>query len=92
MNKKELRKELELTLVKTIEEVLNKRNHEAAKKIREITYGASKIIAKKFYKSLKAKDKTVKSAPSPARKPVPKAKPAVKAKAPVKTKKVTSKK
>jgi len=59
MNKKELRKELELVLVKTIEEVLNKRNSETAKKIRKTTYEGSKTIAKKFYKSLKPTEKSL---------------------------------
>lgn len=72
MNKKELRKELELTLVKAIEEVLNKKNSEATKKIRKTTYDASKSVAKKFYKSLKEKPKA---------KAKPKSKPATKAKA-----------
>lgn len=55
MNKKELRKELELTLVKTIEEVLSKKNADSAKKVRKTTHEASKAIAKKFYKALKEK-------------------------------------
>lgn len=55
MNKKELRKQLELNLVKTIETVLNKSNAEAAKKIRKNTFEASKLIAKKFYKAQKTK-------------------------------------
>lgn len=71
MNKKELRKELELTLVKAIEEVLSKKNSEATKKIRKTTYDASKSVAKKFYKSLKEKPKA---------KAIPKNKPATKAK------------
>ena len=53
-NKKALRKELELILVKTIEGVLNTRNVEASKSIKKITYGSSKTIAKKFYKSVRA--------------------------------------
>lgn len=76
MNKKELRKELELILVKTIEEVLSKKNSEASKKIRKTTYDASKSIAKKFYKSLKEKPKT---------KEKPKSKPTKKAKTKVAT-------
>src|SRR4051812_1881282 len=60
MNKKELRKELELSLVRSIEAVLSKNNSAATKKIRKTTFDASKTIAKKFYKSLKA---TVKVAP-----------------------------
>jgi hypothetical protein len=55
MNKKELRKELELILVKTIEEVLTKRNSTIPAKIRKTTFEASKSVAKKFYKALKTK-------------------------------------
>jgi hypothetical protein len=53
MNKKELRKELELNLIKGMEEVLNKQNSEVSKKIRKTTHEASKKVAKKFYKALK---------------------------------------
>ena len=53
MNKKELRKELELTLAKVIEESLTKINADAAKKISKTTLDASKSIAKKFYKAIK---------------------------------------
>lgn len=53
MSKKELRKELELILIKTIEEVLNKRNAEATKKIKKATQDASKMVAKKFLKIIK---------------------------------------
>ena len=35
MSKKELRKELELLLIKTLEEVLNKKDAEATKKIKK---------------------------------------------------------
>lgn len=84
MKKKELRKELELTLIKAIEEPLNKRNAEAARKIREITFGAAKIIAKKFYKSVKPK--APKAVVPPVSKPVAAPKSAVKAKTPLKTK------
>jgi hypothetical protein len=52
MSKKELRKELELTLTKSLEEVLSKRNVEVAKKIRKTTYEASKMVAKKFLKNI----------------------------------------
>lgn len=52
MNKKELRKELELTLVKSLEEVLSKRNVEVTKKIRKTTHEASKMVAKKFLKNI----------------------------------------
>lgn len=54
MSKKELRKELELVLVKTIESVLSKKDALIAPKIRKTTAQASKDIAKKFYKSLKS--------------------------------------
>lgn len=54
MNKKALRKELELNLIKGMEDVLNNHNHEASKKIRKITYEASKTVAKKFVKALKS--------------------------------------
>ena len=56
MNKKHLRKELELSLVKTIEDLLISINPEGAKNVDEIIFGASRIIAKKFYKSLKIKE------------------------------------
>jgi len=59
MNKKELRKELELLLTKTIDEVLSKKNSTIAKKIRKTTFSASKSVAKKFYKTLKAPTKKV---------------------------------
>lgn len=52
MSKKELRKELELTLTKSIEEVLSKRNVEVAKKIQKTTHEASKMVAKKFLKNI----------------------------------------
>ena len=81
MDKKELRKELELLLVKTIEEVLSKKNSESSKKIRKTTYDSSKTIAKKFYKSLKEKAKP--AAKKAAKKPV-KSKAVKKTKAPVK--------
>ncbi len=53
MNKKQQRKELEVTLVKTIEDLLLSINPEAARDVLEITYGAAKILAKKFYKAVK---------------------------------------
>ena len=56
MNKKQLRKNLELSLVKTIEDLLISINPEATKQVDEIIFGASKIIAKKFYKSIKVKE------------------------------------
>lgn len=52
MSKKELRKELELILLKSIEEVLSKRNAEVAKKIRKTSQEASKMVAKKFLKNI----------------------------------------
>jgi len=52
MSKKELRKELELVLIKAIEDVLKKRNAEAAQKIIKTTYEASKTVAKKFLKNI----------------------------------------
>lgn len=55
MSKKELRKELELSLVKEIENVLNKLDAAITGKIRKTTYQASKQVAKKFYKALKLK-------------------------------------
>ncbi|MES2139819.1 MAG: hypothetical protein V4511_08915 [Bacteroidota bacterium] len=57
MSKKELRKELELTLTKSLEEVLSKRNVEVAKKIRKTTYEASKMVAKKFLKNIQSPTK-----------------------------------
>lgn len=76
MNKKELRKNLGLELLKTIEVVLNKQNSEATKKIRKITSEACRTIAKKFYKSQKAKSKVVgKPKPKTITKAKPKAKP-----------------
>ena len=85
MNKKQQRKELEVTLVKTIEDILISINPEAARDVVEITYGAAKILAKKFYKAVKhteekkeipAKKKTAtKAVKAPA---VKTAKPAIK--------------
>jgi hypothetical protein len=49
------RKELELRLVKTIDEVLSKQNATAAASIRKTTVEACKLIAKKFSKTLKQK-------------------------------------
>jgi hypothetical protein len=58
------RKELELRLVKTIEEVLSKQNAEAVAKIRKTTVEACKLIAKKFSKTLKQKTEvTIKTKP-----------------------------
>lgn len=52
MSKKELRKELELILTKSLEEVLSKRNVEVTKKIWKTTHEASKMVAKKFLKNM----------------------------------------
>ena len=54
MNKKAIRKELAMSLLKGIEEVLNKHNNAASKKIRKTTLDASKQVAKKFVKALKS--------------------------------------
>ncbi|MEO6902145.1 MAG: hypothetical protein ABI315_03245 [Bacteroidia bacterium] len=54
MSKKDLRKKLEIELMKIIENYLNKSNEEVAGKIRKTTYEASKTIAKKFYKTIKS--------------------------------------
>jgi len=89
MNKKELRKSLELELLKTIETVLNKQNSESAKKIRKTTSEVSRTIAKKFYKSQKTKSKAV-AKPKPKPKTITKAKP--KAKPGASFKKIKSKK
>ncbi len=89
MTKKELRKELELTLVKTIEEVLSKKNPDNAKKLRKTTQEASKVVAKKFYKSLKEKA-VVKTKNKPALKT--KKKPALKTKVSTPVKKAKIKK
>lgn len=62
MSNKILRKELELTLTKTIEDVLTKVNAGAAKKVNKSTREASKIIAKKFFKTIKS-DAKVKKTP-----------------------------
>ena len=53
MNKKQIRQNLEATLVKNIEDLLLSINPEATNKVLDIVFGASKIIAKKFYKSIK---------------------------------------
>ena len=63
MNTKLLRKELELTLVKTVGETLAKVNTTAAKKIKKTTKEASKTIAKKFVKIIKAESKIKKTTP-----------------------------
>lgn len=67
MKTKEKRQELELALIKSIEEILTKKNPEAAKTIRKTTYETAKKLAKKFYKTLKTippKTKTVKKVSS----------------------------
>lgn len=53
MDKKALRKELELALSKSITETLNKRNALAAEQIKKKVEDASKTLAKKFYKAIK---------------------------------------
>ncbi len=53
MSKKELRKELEITLIKSLEEVLSKRNAEATKKISNTIHDASKNGSKKVSKNHK---------------------------------------
>lgn len=85
MNKKQLRKELEVSLVKTIEDLLISVNSDVAKKVNDITLGAAKIIAKKFYKNLKevnekkASDKKKKAVKKPQKSAPKKSnKPAVK--------------
>ncbi len=75
MNKKQLRKDLELALVKNIEDLLISIHPEACKEVDEIIYGASRIIAKRFYKSIKQKTekKTVKKEPKTTKATAPKA-------------------
>ncbi len=53
MSQKKLRKELTVSLLKGIEEVLNKHNPEISTKIRKTTLDVSKTVAKKFVKALK---------------------------------------
>jgi hypothetical protein len=90
MNKKELRKQLELALVKTIEDTLNKIDSENPKKIRKTTYESSKNIAKKFYKTLNSETKVVKAQKN--KKIIPLKTPVVKqAKAPNKKAKIVTK-
>jgi len=74
MNKKQLRKDLELALVKNIEDLLISIHPEASKEVDEIIFGASRIIAKRFYKSIKQKTekKTVKKQPKKTKAPTPK--------------------
>jgi hypothetical protein len=60
MTNKILRKQLELTLVKTIDDILTKVNAVAAKKIKKSAQEASKTIAKKFFKTIKSEEKTKK--------------------------------
>lgn len=69
MGKKDLRKELELSLVKEIENVLNKLDNTVTGKIRKATYQASKLIAKKFYKALKPKSVASTTAKTAVNKP-----------------------
>ncbi len=53
MNKKELRKELTLSILKEIEGILGKHNFKASRSIRKVAREASKTVAKKFVKALK---------------------------------------
>jgi hypothetical protein len=57
MNKKELRKELERALSKSITDTLNKRNALAAGEIKKKIEDASESLAKKFYKTIKELNK-----------------------------------
>lgn len=52
-----MRKALEISLVKSIEESLNKHNPGIARKISKTSKVAAKYIAKKFYKVLKSEPK-----------------------------------
>jgi hypothetical protein len=76
MSNKEQRKELELLIVKSIEDVLSQKNSEASKKIKKTSLQASKAIAKKFLKAIKSitsiKSKAVKVARSPKKAANPK--------------------
>jgi hypothetical protein len=53
MEKRTLRKELELDLIRSIQETLGKRNAIAGKQIKKKVEEASKTVAKKFYKAIK---------------------------------------
>jgi hypothetical protein len=53
MEKRTLRKELELDLIRAIAETLGKRNAIAGKQIKKKVEEASKTVAKKFYKAIK---------------------------------------
>lgn len=86
MNKKELRKELEAMLEKSIAETLNNRNAIAGKKMAKTVHETSKTIAKKFYKILKS---LADQKPAPSKRAVTKARPVKRAaakRAPVKKK------
>jgi hypothetical protein len=75
MNKKEARKQLELALLKSIEDTLNKHNEIASKKIRKANLKHTKEIAKKFYKTISklAEPKKVQKASiKPTKKSAPK--------------------
>jgi hypothetical protein len=61
MSNKILRKELELTLVKTIEDVLTIVNSGATQKTIKATQEAAKTVAKKFYKTIKSEAKIKKT-------------------------------
>lgn len=53
MSKKELRKQLELAIIKATEDILNNHNAKAAQKIQKTVKKSSKTVAKKFYKAVK---------------------------------------
>lgn len=66
MSNKEQRKELELLIVKSIEEVLSQKNSEASIKIKKTSALVSKIIAKKFIKAIKSITSTKSKVTKPA--------------------------
>ncbi|MES2593319.1 MAG: hypothetical protein V4608_15660 [Bacteroidota bacterium] len=53
MSQKELRKQLELAIIKATETVLDNQNAKATQKIKKIIEESSKVVAKKFYKAVK---------------------------------------
>lgn len=72
MNKKELRKALELELVKSIEEQLTKKNSGIAKQLKKHIETAARLLAKKYVKQLKAKAAPKKTAVKSVKKASPK--------------------
>jgi len=58
MDKKELRKKLEIKLITAIEDILTKENAASTKLISKTTREASKMVAKKFFKSAKVELKS----------------------------------